>query len=247
MGTKVHPGTPWSLDDQSVGGDLSASLSLGGRMLSAVCAVGRQHFGAYPWHSDTDPFRKLVAEVLLARTTRRVVARLYGTLAAAYPDAEALAHADEADLLALLAPAGLRSRTRRLRALATSVAGLGRVPDTRDELLALPLVGQYTADAVLLYVHRERVLPLDSSVQRVLHRLVGGRDPGRTPPYSDECLLRLRQDLRARLSTDALVWLHQGLLAVAWSHCRPRPRCGDCPLSGSCRYAAATRARGTPS
>ena len=208
------------------------------RIIATLSEVGRQHFGTYPWHTDTDPFRKLVAEVLLARTTRQVVARLYWTLAAAYPDAEALSHADEADLLALLAPTGLRSRALRLRALAASIARIGGVPDTRDKLLALPLVGQYTADAVLLYVHRECALPLDSSAQRLLHRLVGGSDPVRVPPYRDDFLLRLRQCLQRRLTPEGLVWFHQGVLAVAWTHCRARPKCGGCPLSASCRYAA---------
>jgi A/G-specific adenine glycosylase len=215
------------------------------RLLTALCEAGRQHYGAYPWHRDTDPFRKLLAEVLLARTTRRVVARLYGLLATEYPDADALARAEEADLLELLAPAGLRSRTRKLRDLAAAVASQGRLPRTRDGLLALPLVGQYTADAALLYVHREWALPLDSSAQRVLHRALAGRDPGRSSPYNDTFLLSVRHGLRERLPVDALLWFHQGVVAVAWTHCRAEPKCDGCPLSHACRYAAAIRAGGT--
>ncbi len=184
-----------------------------------------------------------MAEVLLTRTTRQVVSRLYPTLTSRYPSPQSLMQATEEELLTLLRPAGLRTRTLQLRELAARIADLGQIPEDRDTLLALPLVGHYTADAVLLYVHHKSAFPLDSSVQRVLHRVLRGAEPDRASPYRDRFLSTLRDWLLRACRADCLSYLHQGALGVAWYYCRSRPKCKPCPLNGFCRFARATESR----
>jgi adenine-specific DNA glycosylase len=49
----------------------------------------------------------------------------------------------------------------------------GRLPSDRQVLRALPDIGDYVADEILLYHFGAAVLPIDANTQRVLRRLVG--------------------------------------------------------------------------
>ena len=108
----------------------------------------------------------------------------------------------------------------------------GRVPDSIEELEALPGVGPYTARAVAAIAFGRPVGAVDVNVRRVLGRIVGGtrrhatrRRPGRR--RRDGC------------STDPRDWTH-ALMDLGATICRARePRCGDCPARPWCRYTAA--------
>lgn len=185
---------------------------------------GAAHFGLYPWHGSDDPYVVLLAEVLLQRTKRVVVARVLPAFLEAAPDPGALAGSDPAELAEILRPTGLTSRAQRLPSLGAALAELGGVPRERDALLALPGVGEYVADAVLLYAYGIPTFPLDRNVQRVLTRVFHGRQPDKSlGPYRDAALTEVVESLTgansARVSTD----IHQGVMAVAWSNCGPYP------------------------
>lgn len=201
------------------------------RLQEVLIELGRQQYGQFPWHVSRDPFRVLIAEILLTRTKRVVVARIFRPLFAKFPTSSDLAAADVDELSLLLRPVGLFHRTRRLRLVAQAIELLGGVPDSRTGLRALPEVGEYVADATLLYAFDSPAFPLDKNVQRVLTRVWRGITTlDLPPPYKDDALRARLLDITADKSTDALRWLHQGVLAVAWSHCGSHPHCGDCPL-----------------
>jgi methyl-CpG-binding domain protein 4 len=100
-----------------------------------------------------DPWRVIVASVLLNRTSHLAVRPILMELFEKWPSPSALGRADVEDLAALLRPLGLhRRRARILRAASWSWE---HVPwtDARD----LPGVGPYVADAVGIFCfgHRE--------------------------------------------------------------------------------------------
>lgn len=206
--------------------------------------LGAAHFGLYPWHGSPDPYVVLLAEVLLQRTKRVVVARVLPPFLEVAPDAHALARSDPAELATVLRPTGLTSRVQRLALLGVALVELGGVPRERDALLALPGVGEYVADAVLLYAFGRRTFPLDRNVQRVLTRVFRGRQPDKAiSPYADA---PLAADVAAltrgvKLSTNRDI--HQGVMAVAWSHCGPHPQHSGCPLREHCRFARSVAQR----
>lgn len=200
--------------------------------------IGAAHFGRYPWHLSADPFALLVAEVLLQRTKRVVVARVLPELLKVAPDAHSLGQMELTVLECIIWSTGLASRARRLRELGNHLVALGGVPRDREALLSLPNVGPYVADAVRLYAFGIAGFPLDRNVQRVLTRVFYGVEPDRKiAPYSDTDLVVLLGPLVEGLGPLEVRNIHQGVLAVAWDNCGPHPKQSGCPLLAHCRFA----------
>lgn len=200
--------------------------------------IGAAHFGLYPWHESPNPYVVLLAEVLLQRTKRVVVARVLPAFLDAAGDASALASSNPIHLAAILRPTGLTSRVKRLSALGQMLVELGEVPRRRDELLALPGVGEYVADAVLLYAFGHPTFPLDRNVQRVLTRVIQGHQPNKSiSPYADRDLIAGADSLTRGETPEGIRDIHQGVMAVAWSYCGPYPQHADCPVRDLCLFA----------
>jgi A/G-specific adenine glycosylase len=84
-----------------------------------LLAWGRQNRRSFPWRETDDPFRVLVAEVLLQRSRGKTVAIVYERLFAWWPDAGSLARARETSIAAVIRPLGLVRRAATLRSRET--------------------------------------------------------------------------------------------------------------------------------
>lgn len=195
---------------------------------------GRTNRRAFPWRSETDPFRILVAEVLLQRSRGKTVAAVYQRLFEHWPNATSLAGARPDSIRAVIRPLGLVRRAETLRELAQAVVERGRVPDSVQELLELPGVGPYAAHATLAVAFGKRVPTVDGVTARVYRRYFGL--PGDRPPSTDPDLWRLVGEVTPRRNVREWNW---AVLDLASSICLPRrPRCGECPLERRCRWSA---------
>jgi endonuclease-3 len=121
----------------------------------------------------TNAFELLVATVLSAQTTDKMVNKVTPTLFAKYPDAVALAGADRTELETILKPTGF------FRAKANSVLGLsqalverfdGEVPSRMADLVTLPGVGRKTANVVLGNAFGVPGLTVDTHFGRLVRR-----------------------------------------------------------------------------
>jgi endonuclease III len=98
------------------------------------------------------PFQLLVVTVLSAQTTDKRVNAVRPTLFAAYPDPEAMAAAERADLERIIGPLGFfRAKTEALLKLSQALVERfdGEVPPRLEDLVTLPGVGRKTANVVL--------------------------------------------------------------------------------------------------
>ncbi|MDK2464716.1 MAG: A/G-specific adenine glycosylase [Candidatus Korarchaeota archaeon] len=206
-------------------------------LVEALLEWHRDNRRDYPWRRCGDPFRVLVAEVMLQRTRADQVEEVFTRFFEEFPDPSAAASADREKLERLLAPLGLRHRARRMGRLLSELLERhgGRIPDDYDELLKLPGVGPYTASAVLCFAFGRRIPIVDANVARFYVRFFGVEPRGR--PHRDPEVLRLAEEClpegRAREYNEAL-------LDFAALVCGPTPRCGSCPLRELCRYARAS-------
>jgi endonuclease-3 len=121
----------------------------------------------------TNAFELLVATVLSAQTTDKMVNKVTPTLFAKYPDAVALAGADRTELEQILKPTGF------FRAKANSALGLsqalverfdGEVPGRMADLVTLPGVGRKTANVVLGNAFGVPGLTVDTHFGRLVRR-----------------------------------------------------------------------------
>jgi A/G-specific adenine glycosylase len=187
----------------------------------------------FPWRYEQDPWRVLLAELLLQRTRADLVTPVYGRLLAEWPTAAALAQADAECVSAVLRPLGLEHRNERIQVVADACQN--GVPRSLDGLLALPGVGRYAAAATLCFAFGRKTAVLDPTVIRVLGRLDLGSSV-RPRPREDLSLWAAAQALVP--ARDARTW-NYALLDFGSTVCRAEPRCGACPLRPLCPSAKA--------
>src|SRR5690606_13188890 len=122
----------------------------------------------------------LVSELMLQQTQVSRVAPRYCAFLAQFPTPSACAAAPVGDVVRAWAGLGYNRRAVNLHRAAVVVAEEhgGRLPTTLDGLLALPVVGPYTARAVLAFAHEDDVGVVDTNAARVLARAVAGRPLG---------------------------------------------------------------------
>jgi A/G-specific adenine glycosylase len=191
----------------------------------------------FPWRKKTaTKYEQIVAEVLLQRTRAETVAFSYHRFIKEFPSWNALSQARENRLINFLRPLGLwRRRAASLRLLSHALARK-RYPKHREELEALPGIGQYIANSILLMCHGEPRPLLDVNMARVLERVFGPRTLAdiRYDPYL-QALSNAVVDCR---SAKEINW---AILDLAGMVCSIRnPRCSHCPVSTICRFAQGT-------
>ena len=190
---------------------------------------GRENFRDFPWRHTQDPYRILVAECLLQKTTALQAERTYQTFLQRYPTAIALAQADEAELVALVKPLGMSFRAGRLLAAAQAIVEHhnGQVPADEAALLALPGVGLYVARSILANAFGQPVAVLDRNVARILER-VFGVEGGRVKTR-DRGLWQLAQQVAPQEQVSR--W-NLTLIDFGAAVCTNRnPNCPTCPLN----------------
>ena len=194
---------------------------------------GKANRRSFPWRETDDPFRILVAEVLLQRSRGKTVAKVYETFVARWPDAASLARARVDTIEKVIRPLGLSRRAGTLKQMAAVVSGLGEVPSTLDGLLALPGVGPYAAGATLAVAFGKRAPVVDGVTARVYRRYFG-LDPA-IPASSDPQLWRVVAEASPARNNKEWNW---AVLDLASSVCLPKvPRCHECPLAAHCGWS----------
>ena len=188
----------------------------------------------YVWRLNPNPYKVLIAEILLQRTPAERVNRFLPTFLRDFPDPQSVASASASKLRDVLRPMGLMKRVSWIRNLMGRISELydGKVPGEEDQLLALPGVGPYTARAVLSFGFEKRVPIVDVNVARVLSRVFERADAGRKPSEDSE----LWDFARGLLPEEDSVSYNEALLDLAKRVCKKRPLCDICPLTGICDY-----------
>jgi A/G-specific adenine glycosylase len=199
---------------------------------SAVLAWGGHDLRELPWRRERDPWRILVAEVMLQQTQVHRVIPKWSEFLDKFPTPAICAASPLSDVLVLWQGLGYPRRARNLRAAAGVVVERhgGALPDDLDALLALPGVGPYTARAVLVFAFEREVAVVDTNIARVLARAGGRRlTPKQSQAQADALVPR----------GDGWLW-NQVLMDLGATVCRPVPKCDVCPLS-TCAWRRAGR------
>jgi A/G-specific adenine glycosylase len=207
-----------------------------------LLAWGRKNRRSFPWRETDDPFRVLVAEVLLQRSRGKTVATVYERLFARWPDAGSMSRARESSIADVIRPLGLVRRAVGLRAMAKEVVRRGGVPSTQSKMLELPGVGPYAAGATAAVAFSARTHVVDGVTARVYRRYFGLDGEG--PASDDRGLWAVAEEATPPRAVKEWNW---AVLDLAASVCLPRlPRCAICPLRSSCVHAASAFAASDP-
>lgn len=198
----------------------------------------KRHF---PWRKTKDPYKILLAEVLLRKTTRDQVKGIFEEFVKKYRDVEKLASADVKELEGVIKPLGMqKKRAPLLIELAKTIIEKhgGKVPRDRDALIKLPGVGPYSANGVLCLAYGEQLPLVDTNVIRVMERVFkikSEKARARTDPMVWSFVEKLIPDGKARE-------FNLAVLDFANSICVPKvPKCPVCPVRDICLYSSKTK------
>ncbi|MGH7516421.1 MAG: endonuclease III [Gemmatimonadales bacterium] len=178
-------------------------------------------------------FELVVATILSAQCTDVRVNMVTPVLFARYPDAFALARADQADVEEIIQSTGFfRNKARSLIGMARALVAEhgGEVPRTMEQLRVLPGVGRKTANVVLGNAFGiNEGITVDTHVARLsgLLRLTKHDDP-----------MKIEQDLMPLFPQADWALLSHLLIFHGRQICvARRPRCGECVLGDLCPSA----------
>ena len=201
-----------------------------------VVQILKQLSGLYPEAAAelhfSNPFETLVATILSAQCTDKRVNQVTARLFPAYPDAHAMAKLTPEELEPWIRECGLyHSKAKNIIAASKMLVEKydGKVPSTRQELMALPGVGQKTAGVVLLAAFGDDQIPVDTHVFRVSNRI--GLCSENTPEKTEMAL-------REALPRENWSHAHHLIIWHGRRCCSARkPACERCPLrNGLCEY-----------
>jgi len=192
-----------------------------------------KHARDLPWRRSRDPYRVWLSEVMLQQTTVAAVKPYFERLLAALPTIQALAAADEQQVLRLWEGLGYYRRARGLHSTAKKIVGDygGEFPRNVPTLMTLPGVGRYTAGAVASISFDVRAPILEANTIRLLSRIVGYRDD----PAKSVGQRQLWQTAEDLLPQREAARFNQAMMELGSLVCTPTaPRCGECPVASHC-------------
>lgn len=199
----------------------------------ALLAWYRRHGRTLPWRNITNPYCILVSEIMLQQTQVSRVLVKYPDFLRRFPTVAKLAAARQRDVVVAWRGMGYNNRAVRLHRLAQIVVNKhnGRVPRIYEDLVDLPGIGRYTANALLASAFQQHVPIVDVNVRRVLSRIFWRmKRTGETS--SENYIWELAEKL---LPTRNVYGWNQALMDLGATVCTARsPRCDKCPVGTLC-------------
>ena len=180
----------------------------------------------------SNPYEMLVATMLSAQCTDKQVNKVTPAVFERWPDANAMAEASVEELFPMVKSCGFRSKAGNIIAACRIIKEKhgGQVPDTMEELTALPGVGRKTANVVLFNAFGIPAFAVDTHVFRVSNRM--GLCKADTVEETERQMTRLIPREKWGQAHHWLIW-HGRKLCKA-----QRPLCEECGVRGLCSYAA---------
>jgi A/G-specific adenine glycosylase len=196
---------------------------------TALLEWSEDNLRSFSWRKTNDPYEVLAAEILLQKTAAEKVEPIYDELLATYPTPKALVEADQAQLEDIIYSLGLQNqRSRALISIGEAICDTG-VPSEDEELLELPYVGRYAANATLCFAFEQSQPIVDANVVRVYNRVFD-----KEFDYRDDEAWSFAGEV---LPPDDSQRYNLAILDFAATVCAPKvPNCHNCFFTNSCRY-----------
>jgi len=207
------------------------NLAFSGRLLTWWDLHGRKDL---PWQHPRSAYRVWVSEIMLQQTQVKTVIPYFNRFVERFTDVRSLATASEDDVLALWSGLGYYARGRNLLKAAKVCLEdhAGELPRTPQALVALPGIGESTANAIYSQAWDKPAVILDGNVKRVLARYFTVEGwPGKTSIHK-HLWTAAEQLLPAKRGAD----YSQAIMDLGATLCtRSKPSCDQCPVCHDCR------------
>lgn len=178
----------------------------------------------------------MVSEFMLQQTPVNRVLPAWKAWMATWPNPAALARATPADAIRMWANLGYPRRAVRLHRSAQIIATEfnDQVPQTYEQLIGLPGVGEYTANAILAFAFDQPTFVMDINVRRVISRAwLGQAHPANSPSAVERAFA---QSLIPKKLNRAPLWAAASMELGALVCTAKNPKCTECPIRKTCLW-----------
>ncbi|WP_213357821.1 A/G-specific adenine glycosylase [Chlamydiifrater phoenicopteri] len=185
-----------------------------------------------PWRRDVSPYSVWISEVMLQQTRVDTVIDYFNRWMEKYPYLEAVAKASEEELIKMWEGLGYYSRVRAFKRGVEVVMKTfgGAIPSDYEELLQIPGIGPYTANAIRAFAFKQRGAAVDGNILRVFSRLFLVKDSIDKPSTYDK-IQRLANKFIPEKDPQEV---SEALIELGACICKKVPQCEFCPLASYC-------------
>lgn len=122
-----------------------------------------------PWRKTEDPYKILISEIMLQQTQVHRVIGKYKEFLEKFPTVKKLAQASLVDVLNVWSGLGYNRRAKYLHDAARAIVQnhAGKIPESYEELRALPGIGDYTAKAVRAFAFNMPETFIETNIRAV--------------------------------------------------------------------------------
>lgn len=187
-----------------------------------------------PWREakPRNPYHVWISEIMLQQTRTEAVKPYFNSWMERFPTISSLAEAKEEDVLHQWQGLGYYSRARNIYKAAREMADHygSRLPESKEEIRALPGIGDYTAGAILSMAYGKKEGAVDGNVLRVYARLYDVEEDILKTKGKKEITGLVEETLPDRAGD-----FNEALMDLGSEVCIPKnPRCEICPLRNEC-------------
>ena len=179
---------------------------------------------AFSWRKTTDPWQILLIETLSQQTQLERANEYFDKFLIKFPSPTSMANSSLKIILKIWSGLGYNNRAKRLYEASKIIEKKG-FDEIYPNFEVLPGVGPYTKNAILSFAYGEKVLAIDTNIERVIQRYFGLND---TKDFFKE---NTRYFLHNVDSRD----INQAFMDFGSSICKSsNPTCSICPVERGC-------------
>lgn len=188
----------------------------------------------YPWRETNDPYRVLIAEMMLQRTKADQVKDVYTEFFRRFHTPREVAEAPQEKLDRILEPLGLKWRFPNFKNTSQEIVGIhdGQVPTDSEDLKRLQGVGEYVSGLVQSVAFKKKAWIVDSNIVRIYERFFGldTKSEARRDPLIIAIAKQYSETTKPKEA-------NLGLIDFGALVCKPtKPECKSCPVNRKCVY-----------
>ena len=194
-------------------------------------------FSHLPWRKNRTLYKTLVSEIMLQQTNVSTVLKHFERFLSVYPNVQSLASSTEEEVCSHWQGLGYYRRARNLRKAAISIVDdfNGKFPKKFEDLISIPGIGAYTANALIAIGRNESALALDANLERVFSRVYGIKE------YKGPKLLKMIQSREEEILKDFKIntfgarVINESVMDLGRVYCQAKKAdCLLCPIKNKC-------------
>ena len=179
----------------------------------------------YSWRETNDPWKILLLETISQQTQLDRADTYFKIFIEKFPNPNSMASSSLKQVLSLWSGLGYNNRAKRLYESSKILSKTG-FDELYPNFEVLPGVGPYTNNAILSFAYREKVITIDTNINRVISRYFGIKD---TKTFLNDNTKLLLDKVSSRD-------LNQAIMDFGSLVCKSKnPLCSICPLEKVCK------------